>query len=330
MTRPDRLLALRSWLTNDLKLNNCTITPASGDASFRKYFRVADNENSFIVMDARPEKEDCKPFIKITHKLESAGLNVPHIHASDLSAGFLLLGDLGDVFYLSVLNQQTADQLYEDAFEALLKIQKIPADDLPEYDKELLYREMELFRNWFLEKHINITLNEEHNKVLDQIFDLLAHNALSQPQVFVHLDYHSRNLMNTQKHNPGILDYQDAVRGAVTYDLVSLLRDCYIAWPSERVSSWALAYRRRLISESVIPFVDDTTFLRWFDLMGVQRHLKAIGIFARLKHRDGKNNYISDIPRTLNYVKQISPQHQETIALHQLITELKVEEILHA
>ncbi|MGI9302520.1 MAG: aminoglycoside phosphotransferase family protein [Gammaproteobacteria bacterium] len=318
----ERRRQLHAWLLE--RCGAAHMTPASDDASFRRYFRVRTREGTFIAVDAPPGKEDCRPFATVTQMLEAVGLNVPHVYAYDFDAGFLLLGDLGADLYLHRLDDTSAARLYGDALAALLKIQTVDAGTLPRYDNAMLMREMELFRQWYLSEHSGLRLGEERDATLTGVFENLARAALAQPQVFVHLDYHSRNLMVTHENNPGILDYQDAVRGPVTYDLVSLLRDCYIAWPRSQVIDWTLSYRDRLTAHGIVDTVDDATFLQWFDLMGVQRHLKAAGIFARLNHRDGKSGFLKDIPRTLNYIREVAPRYSQTSALPELLSELGV------
>lgn len=325
-----RLSRLQAWLQNDCELAQCSITPVSGDASFRRYFRVLSNGRSYIAMDAPPENEDCRPFIEVSRQLADAGLHVPHIHEMDLDAGFLLLDDLGDELYLNHLNESNAQALYADALQALLKIQSTDPSKLPAYDRTLLVAEMELFRDWFLSKHLDITLSPQDHDALTQTFTTLAGHALDQPQVFVHRDYHSRNLMLTPANNPGLLDYQDAVRGPVTYDLLSLLRDSYIAWPPQRVNRWALEYRDAIVAAGIISAVDDQTFMRWFDLMGIQRQLKVCGIFARLYHRDGKSAYLRNIPLTFHYLAETSNRHPQTAQLSRLLQTLDIEQHLQA
>ncbi len=300
------------------------LQPASSDASFRRYLRADMGDLTHIVMDAPPENEDCRPFVDIARALFDSGLHVPQILEEDLEQGFLLLDDLGDRLYLDELDKQTVERLYGDALGALITMQSSgPAGDvLPPYDEDLLMQEMELFREWFLKVHLGLELDDETNVMLDQAFRFLADSALGQPQVCVHRDYHSRNLMVTDSHNPGILDFQDAVFGPVTYDLVSLLRDCYIAWPREQVEDWALGFHELAMQSGILNrelHDDEQQFLVWFDLMGVQRHLKAIGIFARLNHRDGKPGYLDDIPRTLNYVEEVSSRYPELKGLHDLV-----------
>jgi len=309
---PQRLEQLNHWLSRELGLPRYDIAPASSDASFRRYFRVRFEGESRIVMDAPPDKEDSKPFVRIARQLHAIGLHVPEILAEDLGQGFLLLSDLGSEQYLSVLNEHTVERLYGDALGALVTLQACgpQADALSPYDRALLLREMELFREWYLGRHLGLQLSDAEHALLDRTFHLLAEAALSQPQVAVHRDYHSRNLM-VAPHNPGILDFQDAVFGPVTYDLVSLLRDCYIAWPRAQVEAWALGYQDLAYDSGIVRERDEERFLRWFDWMGVQRHLKATGIFARLNHRDGKPGYLKDIPRTLGYVREVAARYPE-------------------
>jgi N-acetylmuramate 1-kinase len=321
---PDRIQALRRWLQDELGFSDYGLEPASSDASFRRYFRIQRAGRSYIAMDAPPQQEDCRPFIQVTRLLFDLGLNVPELLESDPAQGFLLLGDLGDRPYLQALNEQTVDRLYGDALAALAVMQACGPNDgrLPPYDRELLLREMALFPEWLLQTHLDLALDEEQERQLGETFTLLMDNALQQPQVFVHRDYHSRNLMVTAVNNPGILDYQDAVVGPVTYDLVSLLRDCYIRWPRARVEDWALGYRELAQQSGILrEDVGEAQFLRWFDRMGVQRHLKAAGIFARLNHRDGKPGYLADIPRTLWYIVEVAEHDAELGFLGTLIRE---------
>lgn len=329
---PKRLEALKQWLQTDglpeLGTGDVSITPASSDASFRRYFRVVwtGGETSYIVMDAPPDKEGTEPFVRIARQLLDAGLQVPQVLAADIRQGFLLLSDLGDRPYLDVLDEHNVDHLYADALDALLILQRdVPCDSgLPFYDRALLLQEMELFRDWYLRRLCDVEADTGQYAVLDDIFHQLADAALSQPQVFVHRDYHSRNLMLTTAYNPGILDFQDAVIGPVTYDLVSLLRDCYVAWPRQRVEQWALDYLHRAAKAGIFPCagVSDAQLLRWLDWMGIQRHLKAVGIFVRLWLRDGKPGYLDDIPRTLGYVCEVSARYPELSVLSRLLERL--------
>ncbi len=309
---------LRRWLDKELALVSYDLTPASEDASFRRYFRVHHQDRTFIVMDAPPDKEDCSAFLDVTERLRNCGLHAPEVHAQDLQQGFLLLEDLGSVSYLQKLNADNVDELYGDAMAALLQFQvRAKVSSLPPYDEALLMQEMQLFPDWLLGEHLGISINEEQESQLQTLFISLAENALAQPAVFVHRDYHSRNLM-VQDPNPGIIDYQDAVHGPVTYDLVSLLKDCYVKWPVDRVHGWLASYHSRYC-DSTSSNIGIDQFTRWFDLMGVQRHLKASGIFARLCHRDGKPGYLADIPRTLSYIVDLEESYDELGWLVELI-----------
>lgn len=311
----ERLAALQSWLGSEAGLGASDLEIASGDASFRRYYRVRKGDETWIAVDARPDREDSRPFVKVAGLLGDMGLNAPQVLASDLDRGFMLLSDLGRQLYLGALSDETVDRLYGDALVALVTLQaRGPKQrELPPYDRRLLLAEMALFREWLLGAHLGLSLSGADHRLLDDVFGLLADSALEQPRVMVHRDYHSRNLMVTGSNNPGILDFQDAVIGPVTYDLVSLLRDCYIAWPRQRVEEWALGYREMARKAGILTGDQDneTRWLRWFDWMGVQRHLKAAGIFARLNHRDGKSGYLGDIPRTLGYVAAVSLRYQE-------------------
>lgn len=316
----ERLSALDAWLRAQPGLGSFTRTAASGDASFRRYFRISGERGSFIAMDAPPPNENCGPFVRMSRVLREMGLNAPEVLAADLEQGFLLLGDLGQCHYLDVLDADSVDRLYGDALGALVVIQACgPRVGLPPYDRPLLLREMSLFPEWLLEGLLGLALSERERSQLEQVFSLLADSALEQPRVCVHRDYHSRNLLVTPAPSPGILDFQDALVGPLTYDLVSLLRDCYVAWPRDQVRAWALGYRELALQSGVAPELDEARFLRWFDLMGAQRHLKASGIFARLQLRDGKSGYLADIPRTLGYVRDLAPDYPELCGLGELI-----------
>jgi hypothetical protein len=302
---------LEHWL-QQLSISNPQLSPASADASFRRYFRVAGSPGH-IAVDAPPDTENNHAFVSMAQKLQALGLHVPAIIASDLDRGYLLVADLGNRSYLSELNPDNVEQLYGDALRALLTLQTAgPVDDeLPRYDRAMLRRELGIFREWYLQAHLGLTLDAATEAVIDQTFTVLTDSALEQPQLCVHRDFHSRNLLITEHNNPGIIDFQDAVVGPLTYDLVSLLKDCYIAWPAERVEQWALAYQQLALQRGLLQHPDRQQFLRWFDLMGMQRHLKAIGIFARLYRRDGKHGYLADIPRTLGYVVEVAGRYPE-------------------
>jgi len=311
---------LTDWLDSRSFLDGYSLVPASGDASFRRYFRVTTENRTYIVMDAPPDKEDCTAYLDITARLQACGVTVPDIIDRDIEHGFLLLSDLGTRHYLDNLTEENADELYGLALGALAKIQHAGATTgLPPYDDTLLISEMQLFIDWLLGEHLNIKTGRREQDQLQQIFNLLTETALAQPRVFVHRDYHSRNLMvmenNDRRPSPGLLDFQDAVNGPLTYDLVSLLKDCYIKWPREWIRRWAMDYHR----EHCPGPGDIKEFLRQFDLMGVQRHLKASGIFARLYHRDGKAGYLADIPRTLSYITDLAGVYSELGPLIDLI-----------
>lgn len=322
-----RLETLKTWVGTVLDVAEYELRPASEDASFRRYFRVTSHGATHIVMDAPPARENLQPFIEVARRLHQLGLNVPEVLEQDLELGLLLLSDLGQQMYLPQLNESTVERLYGDALGALVVLQAGIFTDsrfLPEYDEALLRRELELFREWYLGRHLGLRLSVTQNALLDKAFTALVRSALAQPRVWVHRDYHSRNLMVTRANNPGILDFQDAVRGPATYDLVSLLRDCYVAWPLERIEEWALGYQTLALQSGLPVCEDEAQFLREFDLMGVQRHLKATGIFARLNQRDGKPAYLNDIPRTLGYVVGVSGRHPALHGLHSLLMELRI------
>lgn len=294
-----RLQLIHDWLHGELGLAPGTIEPASSDASFRRYFRAETGNGPLIVMDAPPEHEDIRPFKSIAQRLESTGVHVPHIHASCEERGLMLLEDLGSTPYLSQLSGESADHLYGVAMDALLVLQGARTEGLQHYDEALLMREMRLFDEWFLSRHLGMTLSTSEQSMLEGIYHQLVDRALEQKQVFVHRDYHSRNLMVTHERSPGIIDFQDAVVGPVTYDLVSLIRDSYVAWPHERVTNWARAFHGKLTRAGVIDIGWDA-FRKDMDLMSAQRHLKVAGIFARLNYRDAKPAYLNDIPVTIN------------------------------
>src|SRR5450631_2892926 len=319
-----RLAALTRWVVDDLGFSGSQIEPASADASFRRYFRVTRGADTCIVMDAPPDKENVAPFVSIAQALAGMNLNVPLVLARDMSQGFLLLSDLGSRQYLDELTAgREVDRLYADALEALATMQTAgdaAARSLPAYDRELLVREMQLFPEWFLDRHLGIAVGGQERGLLDRLFDALVQAALSQPAAFVHRDYHSRNLLLTADNNPGILDFQDAVLGPVTYDVVSLLKDCYIVWPPQRVRAWLLQYREHLLRVGFAVPGNDADFVRWFDLMGLQRHIKVLGIFARLYYRDGKAGYLKDLPRVLDYTRAAAAAYPDTAEFAEFVT----------
>ena len=318
-----RFEQLKVWVEEVLGIRDADLSPASSDASFRRYFRVQDGQKSFVIMDAPPEKEDCAPFIKVSEAMVGFGLNVPRILEKDLQQGFLLLSDLGSEQYLQVLDDDTVDSLYGDAITALINLQVRGADSdvvLPVYDHDLLMTEMSLFKDWLLAQQLEIRLNDEQSEALQNTFEWLAQQALDQPQVWVHRDYHSRNLMRTDAGNPGVLDFQDAVKGPLTYDLVSLLKDCYITWPRQKLEAWLADYHRQIQQAGLAKGIDQGQLLAWFDCMGAQRHLKAAGIFARLNIRDGKPGYLADVPRTLAYIVEAAKQQPKLEFLASLLS----------
>ncbi len=331
-----------NWLRQTLGSAMLTLEPASADASFRSYWRTHHAGQSWIVMDSPPALEDPAPWLAIGQRLAAAGLHVPAVRATDLEQGFLLIEDLGSRLYLPALSEDSVDQLYGDAMDALLRMQSaVDTTGMALYDRAFLQRELEIMPTWFLGRHLGQVLDERAQAVLAGAFEVLLESALEQPRVFVHRDFHSRNLLRIEPHrdrhatdlrqpgdtasptliNPGIIDFQGALCGPITYDLASLLRDCYIAWEPERVSGWVEDYRQRLQPLRLIDAsVDRTRFRRWFDLIGLQRHLKVLGIFCRLYYRDGKRGYLDDLPRVHHYVLTVArgyPELQELVSLLQ-------------
>ena len=325
----DRQQQLNAWLSKTLPDADFKLTTASADASFRRYFRVHlarpyMGNQTLIAMDAPPPQEDCTPFVKVAKQFLDAGLNVPKVIAQDLTNGFLLLSDLGNDTYLQHLNNETAQMLYFDATSALIKLQLASkSHDLPAYDEALLTREMQLFPDWYVNKHLGQTLNAEQQGWLQQTFNSLNKNILAQGQVTVHRDYHSRNLMVTHENTPGILDFQDAVHGAITYDLVSLLKDAYIQWDEEQIIDMAVRYWEPA-KKAGLPVANDfSEFYRDFEWMGAQRHIKVLGIFARLSHRDGKDGYLKDMPLVMHYLRKVCERYVELRPMLRLLDALE-------
>jgi aminoglycoside/choline kinase family phosphotransferase len=318
----ERLTQLQAWLQQVLPGETFSLAPASSDASFRRYFRISLATRMLIAMDAPPAQENCAPFIQVAQLFSAAGVHVPEIFAQDLQQGFLLLSDLGADTYLAQLNETTADALYRDANAALIQIQcASQPKQLPPYDAALLMREMRLFPDWYLLKHLNVQLSPAQTEVLENALQLVLQNLLAQPRVYVHRDYHSRNLMVSQP-NPGILDFQDAVYGPITYDLASLYKDAYIAWDETRVLDWTIRYWEDA-KRAHLPVGDDFgAFYRDFEWMGVQRHLKVLGIFARLSHRDGKQGYLKDMPLVMRYLRAACERYRALGPLLQLLDEV--------
>ncbi len=331
-----RLQQLSQWLDQQLPtlfaaegwgpVPAAELVPASSDASFRRYFRWQAEGRTLILMDAPPPREDCRPFVKVAGMLAEAGVHVPRILAADVEQGFLILADLGRQTYLEVIDSENADSLFDDALEALLTFQKRSLDvPMPSYDDALLRRELQLFPEWYLQHHLGIELQGERLAAWERISDLLIGSALAQPQVLVHRDYMPRNLMLSTP-NPGVLDFQDAVYGPVTYDVTCLFKDAFLSWPEERVAGWLERYWN-LAREAGIPVQPDfAEFRRASDLMGVQRHLKVIGIFARICHRDGKPKYLGDVPRFFAYIKEVIERRPELAELGELLASLPRDE----
>jgi aminoglycoside/choline kinase family phosphotransferase len=325
-----RLGALHDWLAarTSFGFDLTTLAPASSDASFRRYFRLKSNAcGSLVVMDAPPELEDCRPFIKLAGALERAGVSAPRILDQDLELGFMVLTDLGDTTYLKAFEQADALQLgrlMTDAQDVIHRIQdKVDAAMLAPYDETLLMREMQLFPDWYLTRHCNMTLTNTDLNMLDKLMKTLSLSSLGQPQLAVHRDYHCRNLMvldNTQMNgNPGVLDFQDAVAGAISYDLVSLLRDAYVEWPEQQVLDWTVRFWEKARRRGIEVPHDFADFWQAFELMGLQRHLKVLGIFARLSHRDGKHGYLANLPLVEKYVRAVAARYRLAAPLLRLL-----------
>jgi hypothetical protein len=314
---------LERWLTERFGAGSYTYAPASEDASFRRYFRVGVGTRSFIVMDAPTEHEDCRPFLTVARLFADAGVHVPAVLDENLREGFLLLSDLGNRTYLQALDPATAPPLYADANEALIKIQLASrAGVLPEYDRALLLRELRLFPDWYVTRHLGITLTPAQDEVLAGAFELILANNLAQPRVYVHRDYHSRNLMVSEP-NPGVLDFQDAVYGPITYDLVSLYRDAYIGWDEQRQLDWVIRYWEKARKARLPVHADFGAFYRDFELMGAQRQIKVLGIFARLFHRDGKSSYLQDMPLVMTYLRKVCERYNDLNPMLELLDELE-------
>ncbi|MFO1304200.1 MAG: phosphotransferase [Burkholderiales bacterium] len=306
-----RQSALAEWLRATLRSDAISLARASEDASFRRYFRVTHEGRTLIAMDAPPPMENCRPFVHVAALLRAAGVHAPAVHAQDIDRGFLLLEDLGNATYLSRLDAGSADALYLDAIDALVRFQRASREgELPPYDRALLRRELDLFPDWYVARHLGIELDDRQRAMLEGVFEKVLANNLAQPRVYVHRDYHSRNLMVCEP-NPGVLDFQDAVHGPVTYDLVSLLRDAYIAWEEERQIDWTVRYWERARAAGIAVDPDFGTFWRDFEWMGVQRQIKVLGIFARLAHRDGKRGYIDDMPLVMKYLRAACGRYRD-------------------
>lgn len=319
MNANDRSAARADFVRRHLDEADFTIAPASADASFRSYWRVATGASTWILMDAPPDQEPVAPWLTIGARLRAAGVHAPDVFASDTNAGFVLMEDLGTRTYLPELNEASANALYADALDALFAMQtRVDAADLPRFDTTRTIPEMELLGDWFLRRHLGYTPLCEEWDIIEVAFRQIANTLDAQPRSFMHRDYHSRNLMIADANNPAVIDFQGAMRGPITYDLASLLRDCYIAWPAARVDAWVEAYRQRLVAAGIVA-VDGARFRHWFDLTGLQRHIKVLGLFCRLNYRDGKSGYLADLPRVFAYVVEVARQHPEFVDFSTLL-----------
>ena len=320
--QPDRQHALEAWVARALSVSSPVLEPASADASFRRYFRTSAGGRSYIVMDAPPPQEDCRPFVRIARLFREAGVHAPTVLSEDLERGFLLLDDLGRQTYLDVLDAGNADALFDDALTALIRWQLASRlGVLPPYDRALLHRELMLYPEWYVARQLRLELSSMELVTLQDAFRLLEDSALAQPQVYVHRDYMPRNLMLSEP-NPGVLDFQDAVFGPLTYDVVCLFKDAFISWPEERVQEWRSRYRERALKAG-LPVPERKEYERVFDWMGMQRHLKVIGIFARIGHRDHKFHYLKDVPRFLAYLRATGSLYKEFTPLLRLLDSLE-------
>jgi len=318
----DRYAHIQNWLKRQLHGRPFSLAPASADASFRRYFRVTLPDATLILMDAPPEQEDCRPFVHVAGLMAAAGLNVPALLAQDLELGFLLMTDLGSTTYLAALNDDNADRLFRDATDALIRWQLASREDtLPPYDEALLRRELDLFPEWYIGRHLGIELGAQQRESLETVFGLIVANNLAQPRTYVHRDYMPRNLMVTVP-NPGVLDFQDAVYGPITYDVASLFKDAFISWDERRVIDWTIRYWERARSAQLPVAGDFGEFYRDLEWMGLQRHLKVLGIFARICHRDGKPAYVKDTPRFLAYVRAVSERYGSLSPLLRLLDQI--------
>ncbi len=316
---------LKNWLQSLAPTASFTLAPASADASFRRYFRATYADSSTkIIMDAPPQHEDCKPFLHAGTLFEQAGAHVPHVYAQDLEQGFLLLSDLGNTTYLQALDNSSAAGLYGAATDALIKIQLASkAGALPLYDDALLRRELNLFPEWYITKHLGVTLSDKQTAKLEEVFLRILKNNLAQPNVYVHRDYHSRNLMVIADNNPGIIDFQDAVYGPITYDLASLFKDAYVHWEEADIMDWLIHYWEKARKAGLPVLADFGEFYRDYEMMGVQRHIKVLGIFARLYHRDGKDGYLKDMPLVMDYLRRAAARYIDLKPLINLLDELE-------
>jgi len=322
----DRYHSLQDWIGHQFPGKAFTLSPASADASFRRYFRVTFPDSTLIAMDAPPPQEDCRPFVRVAALMADAKVHVPAVLAQDLARGFLLLSDLGATTYLAALNPGNADQLFGDAIDTLIRWQLASREGiLPAYDEALLRRELDLFPEWYLGRHLGIKLNSQQSEALEKIFNLILASNLAQPEVYVHRDYMPRNLM-VSNPNPGVLDFQDAVFGPISYDVASLFKDAFLSWEEERVLDWTVRYWEQAKRAGLPVNADFGVFYRNFEWMGLQRHLKVLGIFARICHRDGKPGYVEDTPRFLGYVRAVALRYAALAPLLRLLDQFQGRE----
>jgi len=317
--------ALDNWLDN-LQLGSYTLQNLAEDASIRHYFRVVSPQRTYIVMDSSADIESATRYIHCSRVLKNAGLKVPEVFHADPKRGFLLITDFGDDLYLNKLNDKTAEALYQKAFKNLCSLQTFSLNkNLPCFDEVLFRNEMELFRQWYIPYFFKKQLSGKENKIIDEAFEKLIQSALSQPKVFVHRDYHSKNLMCLPNEELGLLDFQDSLYGPITYDIVSLLKDCYIDWPRERILNWLEIFYDMLCQKERLKEISFKQFLEWFDKMGLQRHIKCLGLFVRLKERDHKSTHLQYLPRVLNYVKETASAYEELLPFYQLLKKLHTD-----
>ena len=315
----DRYASLQDWIAHQFPGKAFTLSPASADASFRRYFRVTFPDSTLVAMDAPPPREDCRPFVRVAALMAEAKVHVPAIYAQDLERGFLLLSDLGATTYLAALTPGNADSLFGDAIDTLVRWQLASREGvLPDYDEVLLRRELDLFPEWYLGRHLGIALDSRQSESLEKVFSLILAANLAQPRVYVHRDFMPRNLM-VARPNPGVLDFQDAVYGPITYDVASLFKDAFLSWEEERVLDWAVRYWEKAKRAGLPVNADFGAFYRDFEWMGLQRHIKVLGIFARICHRDGKSGYVEDTPRFLNYVRAVALRYVALAPLLRLL-----------
>ena len=320
MLNDSRQAQLITWLNHVFTESEITLVAMSGDAGFRRYFRFTANNQAYIAVDSPAQWCNNSAFVAIQQRFAEAQIQVPVIVAEDEAAGFFCLSDLGDVLLSDIVTERTMEELYQQAIDILPTLSSLECNDLPEFDGEFVQRELTIFTEWLVNKHLSLTLSEQEQQQLAQCFSVLTASALAQPQVLMHRDFHSRNIMQTNGQL-AVIDFQDAVKGPITYDIVSLLRDCYLKWPNEQVLSLFSYFITLQASQHHLANITAEQWQKWFDLMGLQRHLKASGIFARLHHRDNKPNYLKDIPLTLSYIVDISQQYSELAFLGTLVSQ---------